>query len=880
MAGSVEVGSGYLTLVASAKGIGKDIVGQIAPDMQQAGKDAGKTLAKGITSSAEQGLRSSADQLANAVAASQAKVESASRSLTLQRNKEADAAGKLRVEEAKLQALKDSGKATDVQMVAQAEKVVKAQRDLEVQSQQTKSAIKELTTATDHAAKSHKDLGQASGNAAPQLQAAEGGTKGLSKGMGALSLAAGGALAAVTAAAAGIGAAISSAIDNQTSKAKLTAKLGLDPSESKRLGAIAGKTYAGAYGESLDEVNTAIVRITQDIGKGSDEWTQKTAANVLSVADTFDEDLGGVTRAVGNLIRNGLAKDAQEGLDIVTKGLQNGSNKADDLLDTFNEYSTMFRDIGLTGKQSLGLISQGLKAGARDADTVADALKEFAIRAQDGSTVSAQGFEKIGLNAKEMTKIFAEGGPKAATALDDVLDRLRNMEDPVARNAAAVALFGTKAEDLGDALFSLDPSQAVSALGQVDGATQQVNDTMSDTAASKIESWKRTIQQNVVNFLGNEVIPFLENLAKKIDLSAIVESAKEIFGRFKVFLQGVIQDIRDWAATHKEEIQRFLTAAGEAFTAAKEWVITFIDTLKWLWDTFGEDILTTVINHFTGVLEFLKGVFEIIQGIFQTVKGLLTGDWSLLWEGLKNIASGVGSAIMGIIDMMIGNIVTMLGGDWEQIKSDAKAAWDTFVQILRDHATMVLDAVKFIGEVPGRVKGWFEDMLRNIMDVAGRVIEFVKSIPGRIIQGLGDMGHLLWDVAGQMWDGFIGGMKAKIGEIVQTAKDIAKAPINAVRAVLDSHSPSRVFISIGKDVGAGFVIGMNSTQEAVNLAGNNLAAASIPGLGQVSTGSSGEVVTPSGGSGPVVINVYGAEGQSVESLAEAVANKQRILGRI
>lgn len=34
------------------------------------------------------------------------------------------------------------------------------------------------------------------------------------------------------------------------------------------------------------------------------------------------------------------------------------------------------------------------------------------------------------------------------------------MKDPVKRNAAAVALFGTKAEDMGKALFALDPSKA------------------------------------------------------------------------------------------------------------------------------------------------------------------------------------------------------------------------------------------------------------------------------------------------------------------------------------------------------------------------------------------------------------------------------------
>ncbi|WP_225855252.1 hypothetical protein [Micromonospora noduli] len=47
------------------------------------------------------------------------------------------------------------------------------------------------------------------------------------------------------------------------------------------------------------------------------------------------------------------------------------------------------------------------------------------------------------------------------------------MKDPVEQRAAAVALFGTKAEDLGDALYALDPSTAMAGLGDLAGATQR-----------------------------------------------------------------------------------------------------------------------------------------------------------------------------------------------------------------------------------------------------------------------------------------------------------------------------------------------------------------------------------------------------------------------
>jgi hypothetical protein len=56
-----------------------------------------------------------------------------------------------------------------------------------------------------------------------------------------------------------------------------------------------------------------------------------------------------------------------------------------------------------------------------------------------------------------------------------VLDRLRAIKDPVKQSQAAVQLFGTQAEDLGKALYALDPSKAAAGMNKVAGAARRVN---------------------------------------------------------------------------------------------------------------------------------------------------------------------------------------------------------------------------------------------------------------------------------------------------------------------------------------------------------------------------------------------------------------------
>lgn len=305
---------------------------------------------------------------------------------------------------------------------------------------------------------------------------------------------------------------LAAAINMEGPRAKLTAQLDLTTTESARLGGVAGKLFAANYGEGLEDVTGAIRQVVQNIDgmrNASAEDLQGITGKVMSLASAFDQDLGGVTRAVGQMMRTGLAKDADEALDIIAKGMTSGVDKSEDFLETLNEYSTKFRDIGISGVEATGLISQGLKAGARDADTVADGLKEFAIVMTAGSEKTNSSLTAMGLNARQVTADVAAGGARARAAFDQVTDGLRAVEDPAKRAEYAFDTFGTKAEDLGLSLFALDLTTAAEDLGEVEGAASRVDAAMGSTAAGGITSLGRGLMV-LADQLGQALLPILK----------------------------------------------------------------------------------------------------------------------------------------------------------------------------------------------------------------------------------------------------------------------------------------------------------------------------------------------------------------------------------
>lgn len=337
---------------------------------------------------------------------------------------------------------------------------------------------------------------------------------------------------------AGIGAALAfalaSAINADAANAKLTAQLGLTKDESAKLGKSAGELFSHNYGDSLENVNDALAAVVRNIDgmrNASESDLQDVTAKVLDLSSAFDLDLSESTRAVGVLMKTGMAKNATEALDIITKGLQSPVNAAGDLMDTFTEYSTIFRTMGLDGADALGLLSQGLKGGARDSDQVADSLKELLLRVQAGDANG--GLQAIGLDAQKMARDISTGGETAKSATQAIIAAFGGIVDPADKAQVATALFGTKAEDAQQALGALDLKTAASDFealnGPIAGSAAAMDAALGSGRAAAFETIKRSVQ-GFATTVGTAMLPILDVAMTSLNgVFAIVSDAAQAF---------------------------------------------------------------------------------------------------------------------------------------------------------------------------------------------------------------------------------------------------------------------------------------------------------------------------------------------------------------
>ncbi|MBM4516850.1 hypothetical protein GS432_12320 [Rhodococcus hoagii] len=159
--------------------------------------------------------------------------------------------------------------------------------------------------------------------------------------------------------------AIADGMEQEKQQDLIQAKLGINEETARRIGQAAGAAYSNGWGESvvanMDGIRAAI---QAGVLTGEEDTTvfASTAEQLNIVADLMGEEVPAVARAAGQAIKNGLAKDGSGAFDLLAAAQRNSLNVSEDLLDSFNEYSTQLRSLGLDGVEGWALVSQASRA--------------------------------------------------------------------------------------------------------------------------------------------------------------------------------------------------------------------------------------------------------------------------------------------------------------------------------------------------------------------------------------------------------------------------------------------------------------------------------------------------------------------------------------
>ena len=290
-------------------------------------------------------------------------------------------------------------------------------------------------------------------------------------------------------------------IQSQQSGAMIAARQGEDAAKGTQYTDVIQRINASGVSEDIGKITEAVSAVRSTLGTlgtvGEAELDRITR-KALDMQTTFGTDTAESIQIAAIMMKNGLAANSDEALDLIVSGMQRVSAEMrGEMPEILHEYSTHFRNMGFTGAEAMSLLVDMSKQGKFALDKTGDAIKEFSIRGSDMSKNSVAAYEQIGLNAAKMSRDIATGGDKARVAMQKTAKGLLAIKDPAERANAAISLFGTPIEDL-----SIDQIPAFlgslagvkNQLGDVSGAADSMGKTLRDNLSGDVARLKGSFE--------------------------------------------------------------------------------------------------------------------------------------------------------------------------------------------------------------------------------------------------------------------------------------------------------------------------------------------------------------------------------------------------
>lgn len=491
---------------------------------------------------------------------------------------------------------------------------------------------------------------------------------------------------------------------------QLSAATGATGDELDALGESVKNIYAQGLGDDFADVADGLAA-TQQASDLTGEALERATAAGFNLRDVFDYDVSESARAASALMKN-FGIDAEEAYGLIAVGAQNGADKNGDLLDTLNEYSPQFAALGLSADQFIGTLVEGADAGLFSIDKVGDAVKEFNIRAKDGSDTSREAFESLGLNADQMFAAFAAGGDTAEAAFFDTVEALNSMDDPLARNAAGVALFGTQFEDLEAGVLPVLASIETAAY---DGAAalQQINDVKYNDLGSAFEAIKRSAEVSL--------LPMASMIANT--LTALAPILRETF-------EAIAPVITETLNACMPFVQQFLMGMGQALQTVLPMVSQLAAGLL--------PLLSQLISAFLPPLlelaqQLLPPLMQIVQAILPPIVSILTSILPMLTQIISTILPVLTSLISALLPV----ITPLLEVALQIVNSVIMPLVPPLMQIVEALLPPLMSLLNAIMPILSPLLGLLQpiaSVLGTIASVIGKIVSFgagvINSIAG------------------------------------------------------------------------------------------------------------------------------------------------------
>lgn len=219
-----------------------------------------------------------------------------------------------------------------------------------------------------------------------------------------------------------------------------------------------------------------------------------------------------------------------------------------------------------------------------------------------------------------------------------------------------------------------------------------------------------------------------------------------------------------------EQMKSFLSGIWEGIKAV---ATAIFNALKAFWDQWGAQITAQFRIIWDTISGIFGGFIQVVQGIIDFIAGIFTGDWERVWQGIKEIFSGIWTAISSFFMGIWDTIYNWFGDKIEAIKTTLVNGFN--------------GAIEFMKSLPAQALQWGKDfidgLVNGIKEKAGAVVDAVKGIGENIKSFL----HFSVPDEGPLTD-YESWMPDFVGGLARGIRENSPKVLDAIRALTKDMS--------------------------------------------------------------------------------------------
>ena len=541
--------------------------------------------------------------------------------------------------------------------------------------------------------------------------------------------------------------------------------------------------YKNNYGEDFQDIADSMAQVSNQMGELNNTDLQNITENALALRDTFGYDVQESVRAA-KMMMDQWGLSADEAFNLIAQGAQQGLDKNGDLLDSINEYSVHFKQNGLNATDMFNIFKQGADSGAFSIDKVGDAIKEMGIRMKDGSAVDA--LKEMKLNADDITEAFGEGGERASWAFGEVVEGLKNIEDPIKQNAAGVAIFGTMWEDLGkDAVFAM--TEYGDKFDETANTMNQLKEVKYDNLTDLFEGLKRNVEMLVLP-LGNSLMPILEQVIGILNenmpfIQGLIEQVTPVIT--DLFTQ-LLPPLMDLGQTLIPIIMQLLQQLIPFITQV---IQTILPVLVQLLQTLLPPIMQIVQAVLPILIQLLQPILQLLQPLINLLQPVITLLMSVL-KPLLSLINTILPPLISLFTLIIDAILPPLQAGFNAVASVLTsvfgAAFSNIQSVVSGVMNVLQNIIDFIRNVfTGNWEGAWQNIRNIFSNIVSGIANIFKTPLNWIIDGINSFIRGINSIKIPDWVPMVGGLGFSIPTMPRLKVGIDYVPSDYYPAFLD-----------------------------------------------------------------------------------------------